>query len=80
MRQFNGIPGLWKEMTSADFSYFLRYLLRRKAARSDGVTYKMLASAPPNQQTIMLEGLNLLLAGEALQDDWKGGTVRLLSK
>ncbi len=42
--------------------------------------YEMLAEAPENQRAILLEGLNQLLAGRRIPDDWKGGTIRLLSK
>ena len=71
---------LSQQMTQEDFEYFLRHLPRRKAAGVDEVNYEMLASAPPNQQAIILEGLNQLLAGRKLPADWKGGKIRLLSK
>ncbi len=79
-RQYDGQPGLGHAMTPEDFDFFLRRLPRRKAAGADEIYYEMLAEEPDNHRAILLEGLNQLLAGRQVPDDWKGGTIRLLSK
>ncbi len=78
-RRYDYTPGLGQPMTAEDFSFFLRRLQHRKAVGADEVYYEMLAAALENQRAIMLEGLNQLLAGRSIPEDWKGGTIRLLS-
>eukprot|EP00961_Rhodomonas_salina_P063784 857550-Rhodomonas_salina.1 len=73
-------PILPRPLTWSDWERYVARLPRRKAGGDDGVTYELVKEAPLALQTVVMEGVNAMLAGGQLPPRWKGGVIQLLAK
>eukprot|EP00961_Rhodomonas_salina_P145085 1952872-Rhodomonas_salina.1 len=78
--QRHAAPILPLPLTWSDWEWYVRRLPRRKAGGEDGVTYELVQEAPLRLQQVILDGVNAMLAGQALPPHWKGGVIQLLTK
>eukprot|EP00961_Rhodomonas_salina_P018222 244888-Rhodomonas_salina.4 len=65
----------WESYTGVQ--YMISHLPLRKAASTDEIQYELIKEAPAKHQAIILAGLNQLLMGLELLDEWKGSHISL---